>query len=147
MPTYELAMLLRVMPKTDIVSTLKRTANTIFSTGGIIRKIDSLGFKKMPFKTSAHSLVHREANYFIIYFDAPPSKIFDLDEAFGRDVDVVRRRIYKQDSEPPEPCTLADEIKPPPYRSEVQKMLEMAKKAKKPQFSYNTGLDYYPFQK
>ncbi|XP_046751894.1 probable 28S ribosomal protein S6, mitochondrial [Diprion similis] len=146
MPTYEVSMLLRVMPKTEIVSTLKRTANTIFSTGGIIRKIDSLGLKKMPYKTSAHSLVHKEANYFVIYFDAPPSKIVDLDEAFSRDVDIVRRRIYKQDYEPPGACTLADEIKPPAYRSEVQKMMEIAEKTKK-KFNYNTGLDYYPFQK
>lgn len=77
----------------------------------------------------------------------PPSKIVDLKDEIGRDVDVIRRRIHKV--QPPEyiECTLHEEILPPPYRKDVQDLIKDAKQLDKPKFEYNTGLDYYPFQK
>ncbi|XP_012250931.2 probable 28S ribosomal protein S6, mitochondrial [Athalia rosae] len=147
MPTYELTVLLRTMTRPEITSTLKRTADSIFSSGGVIRKIDSLGLLKTPYKISSHGAVHREANYFLIYFDASPSSILNLGEGFSRDIDIVRQRIYKQITEDPKPCTLSEEVKPPAYRLEVQKMMEIAKAQQKKKFEYNTGLDYYPFQR
>ncbi|KAK9703671.1 Ribosomal protein S6 [Popillia japonica] len=66
MITYELCLLLRVMPKSELVSALKRTANTIFLKGGIIRKLESLGTKHIPSKTSSHGLVHNKARYLLL---------------------------------------------------------------------------------
>lgn len=136
------------------MSTLRRTADAIFEKGGIIRKLENLGTKPTPYKISAHGLVHRQASYFLIEFDTPPKHIADLNEFYGRDIDIIRRRVYKL----PDPlevtkveCTLHDEIQPPAYRREVQEMIEKGKKDAQYSFSkpfkYNTGLDYYPFQK
>lgn len=69
-----------------------------------------------------------------------------MDE-YGRDIDVIRRRIYKKTIQEPYECTLDEEMKPPPYRKDVQDLIEQARKLDKPKFKYNTGLDYYPFQK
>lgn len=77
----------------------------------------------------------------------PPRKIDDLMEETMRDVDIVRRRIYKMDKPKEEPCTLEDELQPPPYRKNVQDLIEQARSLDKPKYAYNTGLDYYPFQK
>ncbi|KAK9498749.1 hypothetical protein O3M35_003315 [Rhynocoris fuscipes] len=149
MITYELALLLRIMPKTELKSVLKRTATAIFDKGGIIRRLDNLGAQKIPYKTASHGSVHREANYFVFAFTAPPTKVDSLIHECKRDVDIIRNRLYKVVEEEPYLCTLDEEMLPAPYRPEVIKMIEEAKKneAKRPKFKYNTGLDYYPFQK
>lgn len=77
----------------------------------------------------------------------PPVKIEDLLEETTRDVDIVRRAIYKKQPPQEVPCTLDEELQPPPYRKSVQDLVEQAKSLEKPKFKYNTGLDYYPFQK
>lgn len=44
-------------------------------------------------------------------------------------------------------CTLDEEMKPAPYRKDVQELIKLAKKKEKPKFEYNAEWDYYPFQK
>lgn len=129
------------------MSTLKRTATQIFNKGGIIRKIENLGTRSMPYKISSHGLVYREASYFVFQFNAPPSTLEDLAEECGRDVDVIRKNIYAVKAKPIEECTLHDEMQPAPYRKNVQDLIAQARKLDKPKFKYNSGMDYYPFQK
>ncbi|GLG98470.1 hypothetical protein R5R35_014454 [Gryllus longicercus] len=147
MITYEMPLLLRLMTRPELVSTLKRTAGIIFDQGGIIRRLDSLGTKDLPYRISSHGAVHRRASQFIIEFVVPPSSIKILKDEFERDIDVVRSRIYKVEELTPVECTLHEEILPPAYRKDVQEMVELAKKKFKPKFKNNTGLSYYPFQK
>lgn len=77
----------------------------------------------------------------------PPAKLDDLLEETIRDVDIIRRTVNKVKLPIEQPCTLEEELQPPPYRKNVQDLIEQAKNLEKPQFQYNTGLDYYPFQK
>ncbi|XP_046978908.1 probable 28S ribosomal protein S6, mitochondrial [Vanessa cardui] len=151
MPAYELALLLRAMPKGELKKTLTRISHAIFNRGGIIRNIENLGFRAMPYKTSSHGLVHREANYYVFKIDTATQSVADLKEEYSRDVDIIRQRVFKmnENMEPP-PCTLAEELLPPAYREEVQKMVEVGKTQVNRftyKFKYNSGLDYYPFQK
>lgn len=131
----------------EIVSTLKRTAEAILNKGGIIRELENLGTRALPHKISEHGLVHREASYFIVRFDAPPRMIASLKEEYGRDIDIVRRNILKLEPEPPFQCTLDQELQPPAYRKEVIEMVAQAKKRDKKPYDHRSGLDYYPFQK
>lgn len=80
-------------------------------------------------------------------FNIPPEAIEDLKEEYARDVDIIRRRIYKKLIPDTKACTLTEELLPPPYRKDVKELLEKSKRMDKPKFKYNTGLDYYPFQK
>lgn len=150
MPPYELALMLRAMPKAELKTSLKRISHAIFDRGGIIRSIENLGFRALPYKTSGHGLVHREANYFVIKMDTGTKAVTDLHEEYKRDVDVIRQRIFRTQEASDTTCTLEEELLPPAYREEVQKMMEVGKTqvnrfTKK--FTYNSGLDYYPFQK
>lgn len=77
----------------------------------------------------------------------PPVKIEDLLEETSRDVDIMRRSVYKRQRPEEKACTLEEELQPPPYRKSVQDLVEQARSLDKPKFKYNTGLDYYPFQK
>ncbi|XP_063375266.1 small ribosomal subunit protein bS6m [Cydia amplana] len=150
MPSYELALMLRVMPKPELKTALKRVSHAIFNRGGIIREIENLGFRAMPYKTSAHGLVHREANYFVFKIDTATQAVADLKEEYSRDVDIVRQRVYKVQTDSDHKCTLETELLPPAYRKEVQKMIEVGKTQVNRftyKFKYNSGLDYYPFQK
>ncbi|XP_075972914.1 mitochondrial ribosomal protein S6 [Anticarsia gemmatalis] len=150
MPTYELALMIRAMPKQELKTTLKRISHAIFDRGGIIRNIENLGFRPMPYKTSAHGVVHREANYFIIKMDTATNAVSDLKEEYSRDVDVIRQRVFKSQQAADSNCTLEKELLPPAYREEVQKMIDIGKTQVNKfayKFKYNSGLDYYPFQK
>ncbi|XP_011876746.1 PREDICTED: probable 28S ribosomal protein S6, mitochondrial [Vollenhovia emeryi] len=149
MPTYEMPLLLRIMKKPELVATLKRTAQTILGTGGFIRKIENCGVKPLPCKTSIHGHVHREANHFFIYFDVPPKELGTIMDQCNRDIDIVRLKIYKQNSPVKKECTFHEEMLPPPYRPSVQKLMEVAKKRQhnRRAFKPNSGLDYYPFNR
>ncbi|XP_033340151.2 mitochondrial ribosomal protein S6 [Megalopta genalis] len=150
MPTYEMPVLLRIMRKRESVDALKRIANSIFQTGGFIRKLEYWGDKQLPCKTSIHGKVHREAGYFFFSFDAPPISLQDLSDECNRDIDIVRSKIYKPTQTTPPPnyvCTLEEELLPPAYRPSILKLLEAKKKTKTRPFKYNSGLDYYPFLK
>ncbi|XP_044766750.1 probable 28S ribosomal protein S6, mitochondrial [Coccinella septempunctata] len=148
MITYELCLLFRLMPKTELVSSLKRTANAIYDKGGILRKLENLGTRDTPHKISAHGMVHRKASCFVYEINVPPTKLEDLNEELGRDVDIVRRHIFKKNTfDEVKECTLHEEMLPVPYRKDVQDLLEQARKLDKPKFVYGNNLDHYPFQK
>ncbi|XP_046670053.1 probable 28S ribosomal protein S6, mitochondrial [Homalodisca vitripennis] len=149
MPSYELSFLTKVLPKVDTSTILKRAANAIFEHGGIIRKIENLGSRPTPYKISSHGQVHKEASYFVYTFDFPPAKLSVLNEVLARDVDVIRKRIFRVTPEEPVDCMLEEEIKPAPYRKEVQDMIEEGRRkaAQKKKFSYGNNLKIYPFQK
>ncbi|XP_034480464.1 probable 28S ribosomal protein S6, mitochondrial [Drosophila innubila] len=147
MPSYELSLVLRQLPRPELISVIKRTAESIFNKGGIIRKLENLGSRPLPHKVSEHGVVHREGTHFNIMFDTAPTKILDLKEEFGRDIDIIRRNIYKVEEAVEFKCTLHDEMLPPAYRKDVQEIIDIAKKKQKPKYNYNSGLDYYPFQK
>lgn len=86
-------------------------------------------------------------SYFLMEFNVPPTKVDDLMEEYARDIDIIRRRIYKKVPKDDFECTLHEELKPPPYRKSVQNLVAEARKLDKPKFKYNSGLEYYPFQK
>uniref|UniRef100_A0A0K8TN53 Small ribosomal subunit protein bS6m n=1 Tax=Tabanus bromius TaxID=304241 RepID=A0A0K8TN53_TABBR len=147
MPTYELSLILRHMTRPELLSTLKRTGTAIFDRGGIIRKLENFGTHELPHKISAHGLVHRTGTHFHIEFDTPPQAIADLREEFGRDVDIIRRQVFRVKPISEQESTPQEEQLPPAYRKDVQKMIEIGKRKQKPKYNYNSGLDYYPFQK
>lgn len=90
---------------------------------------------------------HRTGSAFVIKFDIAPSALQDLTEEYGRDVDIIKRHIYKIEEPEKVECTIQEERQPPAYRKEVIEMMELAKKKQKEKYPHNTGLNYYPFQK
>ncbi|XP_054272419.1 probable 28S ribosomal protein S6, mitochondrial [Macrosteles quadrilineatus] len=149
MPTYELSFLVRVLPKHETKNILKRAANYIFDHGGIIRNIDNLGTRPTPYKISNHGAVHKEASYFVYKFDFPPAKLTILNDVLHRDVDIIKKRIFRNEAKEEFECTLEDEIKPAPYRKEVQLMIEEGRKkaSQKKTFTYGNNLKINPFQR
>lgn len=131
----------------ELVSTLKRTAETIFNKGGIIRKLENLGTRPLPHKMSQHGLPHRTGSYFLMQFDCATNSLVDFREEYGRDIDIIRTNIFKVEEPEPIECTLDEEMLPPAYRKEVIEMMKVSKRREKPKYDQKSGLDYYPFQK
>jgi small subunit ribosomal protein S6 len=148
MPSYELSLMLRVLSKPELVSSLKRSAETIVQQGGVLRQFISIGTKPLPFKIRAHTQWHREGTYFLMKFDAPSSAVEHLNDEFKRDIDLIRTHVVKCEEPVKQECTLEEELKSPAYRKDVQQLVEESRKTVRKQFKQNSpGFDYYPFQK
>lgn len=119
----------------------------IFDRGGFIRKIDYLGFNKLPYKISKNRQPYREAEQIIFKFDVSSQMQADLKEEVDLDVDVVRCKIFPITESVELKCTLEDELKPVAYREDVKKLLELQDKSKKKQWMPQMGIEYYPFQR
>nr|CAG4648388.1 EOG090X0IQO [Moina brachiata] len=148
MPFYELSMILRPLSKPELVSSLKRTAETIVEHGGILRRFTSIGSNPLPFKMKAHNVWHREGIYFLMQFDAPTPALEVVRDELRRDIDLIRSQVIKLEEQKKFECTLEEEQKPPAYRRSVQKLIEEGRKTVRPMYKQNSpGFNYYPFQK
>ncbi|VVC25019.1 Hypothetical protein CINCED_3A012204 [Cinara cedri] len=117
MPSYEICLLFKALPKLQLKECLKRTANQIFESGGFIRRIDNLGTQSTPWKINSHDAIYKQASYFIVEFDVPSSALVSFNNYLSRDIDVIKRTIIKVPENTPQPaCTLHEELKPPAYR-------------------------------
>nr|CAG4636661.1 EOG090X0IQO [Eubosmina coregoni] len=148
MPSYELSLVLRILSKPELISTLKKTGENIVQHGGILRQFISMGTNPLPFKMKAHNVWHREGTYFVMKFDAPSSSMETLQDELRRDIDLIRSNLFKNEKRDKFECTLEEELQPPAYREDVKKLIEEGKIVNKPLYQQNSpGFDYYPFQK
>jgi len=150
MPTYEMAVLFRIMPKEKLTEALKKTASLIFQEGGIVRKLNNLGTQQTPYKISKHGQVHKQASCFVYEFDFPASSVQKLKDELNKHEIIVRQRVY-QPVVPinPEECKIEEEMQIAPFRKEVQDMLKIAEKERaklqRGKVKPNHGLDFDPF--
>ncbi|KAG9468298.1 hypothetical protein GDO78_023030 [Eleutherodactylus coqui] len=74
--------------------------------GAIVRNVENLGEKSLPYKISVHNVCHRRGGYFLVDFHAPPTIIPSMLNHLSRDIDVVRPTILKHEEEKPplKPC-------------------------------------------
>lgn len=129
MPFYELMLVLRQMPKKEVVACLKRTADVIWKEDGVIRRVDYLGLNKLPFSSrglNEGAKVH-EGNYFLYHLSIGNQRIGKLRPEFKLDVDILNHYTALSDeSKVPDDyqCTLDEELQPPSFRKSVQPLLE-----------------------
>lgn len=129
MPFYELTLVLRTMPKNDTVACLKRVANLIWNEDGVIKKIDYLGHKQLPFEINRpdQGEKYTHASYFMFHTSLFPAKLPQLRPEFKLDMDLLRfHYALKDQSKLPSDfsCTLEEELLPPVYRKSVQPLLD-----------------------
>ncbi|XP_017688595.1 PREDICTED: 28S ribosomal protein S6, mitochondrial [Lepidothrix coronata] len=104
MPRYELALILKAMQRPETAAALKRTVEALMERGAVVRKLENLGERALPYKISKHSERHRRGWYFLIDLEAPPSIVSAMTEHLGRDIDVVRQGFVKHPLARPEEC-------------------------------------------
>ncbi|KAL4681739.1 28S ribosomal protein S6, mitochondrial [Trachypithecus francoisi] len=95
MPRYELALILKAMQRPETAAALKRTIEALMDRGAIVRDLENLGEKALPYRMSAHSQQHNRGGYFLVDFYAPTTTVESLVEHLSRDTDVIRGNIVK----------------------------------------------------
>ncbi|XP_022371620.1 28S ribosomal protein S6, mitochondrial [Lutra lutra] len=95
MPRYELALILKAMQRPETAAALKRTLEALMDRGAIVRNLENLGDRALPYKISAHSQQHRRGGYFLVDFYAPATAVQSIMEHLSRDIDVIRPNVVK----------------------------------------------------
>nr|XP_059865988.1 small ribosomal subunit protein bS6m [Delphinus delphis] len=95
MPRYELALILKAMQRPETAAALKRTLETLMDRGAVVRNLENLGERALPYRISAHSQQHTRGGYFLVDFYAPTTTVEGIMEHLSRDIDVIRPNIVK----------------------------------------------------
>lgn len=98
MPRYDLALILKAMQRPETAEALRRTVTFLMDRGAVIRDLENLGEKQLPYRITKHSQKHIRGSYFLIDFYAAPSILSGLLDHLHRDVDVVRPTVLKKDA-------------------------------------------------
>ncbi|XP_038078613.1 28S ribosomal protein S6, mitochondrial-like [Patiria miniata] len=106
MPGYEMALIMRVMKRPDLIAAVKRSVGAVIERGGIVKNLENLGEKRLPYRMISHAEHFTRGHYFIVDFDSPPDAITSVQEYLHRDVDVIRPTILNRETErrEPPPC-------------------------------------------
>lgn len=129
MPFYELSLVLRPMPKKEVLDCLKRVANLVWKESGVLKKIEYMGYNKLPYAAVSKNRDERfeEGSYFLYHVSFGPSKLRDIKPELKLDVDIITAKFnLRNESKLPEDyhCTLEEELLPPALRKSVRPLLE-----------------------
>ncbi|XP_012714691.1 28S ribosomal protein S6, mitochondrial [Fundulus heteroclitus] len=102
MPRYELALILKAMQRPETAAALRRTVETLMERGAVVRDLENLGQRLLPYKMTKHNQRHSTGAYFLVDFYAAPSILDGLLDHLHRDVDVVRPAVLRKDERAPD---------------------------------------------
>ncbi|XP_010126844.1 PREDICTED: 28S ribosomal protein S6, mitochondrial [Chlamydotis macqueenii] len=89
----------------ETAAVLKRTVEALMERGAIVRNLENLGERSLPYKISKHKERHRRGGYFLIDLEGPPSIVSTMMDHLGRDIDVIRRAFVKHPVSKTEECS------------------------------------------
>ncbi|GLD68540.1 28S ribosomal protein S6, mitochondrial [Lates japonicus] len=105
MPRYELALILKAMQRPETAATLRRTVETLMERGAVVRDLENLGERLLPYKITKHNERHSRGAYFLQLLWPPTvtecfhnscpddvqrdASVFDLSIVVGLHLDVM----------------------------------------------------------
>lgn len=101
MPRYELALILKAMQRPETAAALRRTVETLMERGALVRDLENLGERTLPYTMRKHNQSHNRGTYFLVDFYAAPRIVTGLLDHLHRDVDVVRPTVLKKEDQVP----------------------------------------------
>ncbi|CAG5132592.1 unnamed protein product [Candidula unifasciata] len=104
MPTYELAVIFKSLQRPEFAQAIKRSCSYVMEQGGLIRGMENLGLKPLPYKLRNHGQRFNEGNYILIRFDGKTDIPAQLEGSFKYDTDVIKKRVFLEEKWVP-PCT------------------------------------------
>uniref|UniRef100_A0A8C9QZF3 Small ribosomal subunit protein bS6m n=1 Tax=Scleropages formosus TaxID=113540 RepID=A0A8C9QZF3_SCLFO len=97
MPRYELTLIVKAMQRPETAATLKRTVEALMERGAVVRALESLGERALPYKISKHNVRHTRGGYFLVDFYSSPKMLPAFLDHLKRDVDVVRSTVLRNE--------------------------------------------------
>ncbi|CAJ0596307.1 unnamed protein product [Cylicocyclus nassatus] len=118
MPAYEVSLITRSLAKADLVKALVRAGNVLLDNGAVIEKVESLGFRDLPYKRITKQT--REPVY--------ASNFFLFHAHMSRDARDTTKSVLMHDLDmEKEKCNLEEILKPPAERKAVKELRENQK--------------------
>uniref|UniRef100_A0A8I3ZZ40 Small ribosomal subunit protein bS6m n=1 Tax=Callithrix jacchus TaxID=9483 RepID=A0A8I3ZZ40_CALJA len=74
---------------------LKRTIEALMDRGAIVRDLENLGERALPYRISAHNQQYNSGGYFLVDFYSPTTTVESMMNHLSRDTDVIRGNIVK----------------------------------------------------
>lgn len=111
-----------------MVDCLKRTAQLIWNENGVLRKIEYLGTKKLPYAAWGveDQLKVYEGSYFLYHLSLEQQRYKAIKPELKLDTDIlISNLFFANETMLPDDyeCTLEEELRPPFYRESVQPLL------------------------
>ncbi|RWS27242.1 putative 28S ribosomal protein S6-like protein [Leptotrombidium deliense] len=128
-----------VLKKGNLIECCKRLGSDLLDSDAVIRKIEYLGSKKLPYRMANHyknPTRHSFGNFFVYHIDMKPDKAVKLRSQYQLDSDIVRAMVMvkEQKVEDDYKCTLEAEMLPPSYRESVQSIMKKPKPERVPRW-------------
>ena len=136
MPAYELNVILKRLPKAQLVECCQRIGEKLIDTGSILRRIEFLGHKDLLYTLRnphvPRSPRFKQGSFFLYHFDTPAKNRFIIIDDLKLDYDIIHSKIHLK--EPPlegYDCTLEEELLTPALRPSVDRLIREGEWARK----------------
>ncbi|KAJ7045611.1 ribosomal protein S6, partial [Mycena alexandri] len=101
MPIYEMVCISAHFPEyKHIQGLVRQSALHILDSGGVVRKINSLGTRSLPQRMRRHGNYHEIGDYWTMHFDTAPRTLRTLNGLMRQDPRVIRWTVLKLGSRP-----------------------------------------------
>ncbi|OWF47123.1 28S ribosomal protein S6, mitochondrial-like [Mizuhopecten yessoensis] len=104
MPRYELALILKDLPRAALATALKRSCQHVWKEDGVVRKIENLGTKPLPYRMHVHGSKNVTGSYFVMNFDSSTNAKEEIEKRLRRDAEIVRPTIFSVVEDDERPC-------------------------------------------
>merc|ERR1712141_488893 len=104
MPAYEMSVIFKVMDRLGTSSALKRVIHAVSQNGGIVRNVENIGQRRLPYSMARHSVNHRDGIYMLFNFNSPVATLRPVKEILSEDLDVIRSKTLRKEVELGRPC-------------------------------------------
>jgi len=95
MPGYEVMALFRRMARPETAAGVKRVAEELIKQGTLVRKVESLGERKLAFKIKdMEQTKHDSAHYIVFHVNSHYDDIEKIRGVLDRDRDIIRHGYH-----------------------------------------------------
>ncbi|XP_062511446.1 small ribosomal subunit protein bS6m-like isoform X2 [Corticium candelabrum] len=98
MPAYQLCLIVRATNK-GVASVIRRTALAILERNCVLKEIENLGERDLPYRMRSHQEYFTRGRYVFLHFHGAPTLIHDLNDDLQLETDIIRYSILKTASQ------------------------------------------------
>ena len=138
MPRHEITLITKILQRKESADVLKSVVSHMLGNGFVVRKVESLGDRCLPFKMANNET----GSYFVLDGDFPRDAVPDLKQFFGIQNQIIRSTIFEHKkvySDETLSCCGMEQVD---YETELK---EISKPKPKEYYSNRLNEDIIPF--
>ena len=106
MPLYDMVVVTKInIGRQRLLDLYKTTAMQIIGSRGVVRSINNMTTRPLPYPIRAHGVKYRDGLFWSMRFDCHPGHLKNFGKAMQRDLRVLRHTIVRVTSSFDETCT------------------------------------------